>query len=177
MDVLSAIDKRRSVRAFKPIPVEQEKLTRLLNAANLAPSAGNLQGYEIVLVRDAARRERLARASFDQGFVSQAPICLVFLANPKRSATDYGERGKRLYCVQDATIAVSYAQLSATALGLATCWVGAFDDSLVLEAVEAKRTGLIPVAVLPVGYAAEKPIAAGRRELEDLIHEETIRGR
>ena len=177
MDVFSAIDKRRSVRTFRPLPIEEAKLGQLLNAINLAPSAGNLQAYEVVLVRDAARRMRLARASFGQDFVSQAPVCLVFLANPKRSATDYGERGKRLYCIQDATIAVSYAQLSATALGLATCWVGAFDDSGVLEAVEAKKTGLFPVAVLPIGYAAEDPPAAGRRELEDLLHEETIRSR
>jgi nitroreductase len=176
MDIFTVIRKRRSVRSFADKPVEAEKLGQILEAVNLAPSAGNLQAYEVVLVRDIKKRRKLANASYGQRFVHEAPLSLVFLASPARSAGEYGKRGEKLYCIQDATIAVSFAVLAITALGLASCWVGAFDDQGVLEAVEAENSGLVPVAVLPVGYATEDPLPAGRRSLKDLVHTETVRG-
>jgi nitroreductase len=149
--------------------VEDEKLDCILKAANQAPSAGNLQAYEIYLVRDTAVLRALAFAALGQVFVAQAPLALVFCAHPARAASRYGERGKRLYAVQDATIACTYAMLAATALGLATVWIGAFEDNGVLSAVGGPK-GQIPVAILPIGYDAEKPARTPRRRLEDLVH-------
>ena len=120
------IKRRRSVRAFAPEAVEAEKVTQVLAAANVAPSAGNLQGYEIFRVTREKERAALARAALDQFFVAQAPMVLVFCANQVRSAAKYRERGARLYAIQDATIACAFAMLAATALGLGTVWVGAF---------------------------------------------------
>jgi len=76
-----------------------------------------------------------------------------------------------LYCVQDATIAVTYAQLAATAVGLATCWIGAFDESEAAR-VLSLPPGERPVAMLPVGYAAETPARTSRRPLADLVREQ-----
>lgn len=160
---------RHSIRAFSSRAVEQEHLQAILDAANRAPSAGNLQAYEIYVVTNRARREDLAWAALDQEFVAQAPVVLVFCAHPARSEKKYGERGRWLYSIQDATIACAYAQLAATALGLATVWVGAFREEAVREAIGADR-GLLPVAVLPVGYAGEEPEITTRRPLESLVH-------
>jgi nitroreductase len=104
----------------------------------------------------------------DQRFLAQAPVVLLYAANATRGAK-YGERGAQLYCVQDATIAAAYTQLAATALGLATCWVGAFDDAQVARAAQLPA-GQRPVALLPVGYAAETPRRTPRRKLEELVH-------
>jgi nitroreductase len=175
MELNDAIAARRSVRAFRKRPVEPAKLDAILRAANAAPSAGNLQGYAIVAVRDAKARARLAEASLGQAFVAEAPVALVFCADARRSGSKYGRRGETLYAVQDATIAAAYAQLAAVDAGLATVWVGAFDDAAVAEVVGAPPHAR-PVAILPVGYAAEKPEAAGRRALEDLVHAERFRG-
>jgi nitroreductase len=163
------VQSRHSIRAFTSRPVGQDHLRAILDAANRAPSAGNLQAYEIYLVTSRARREDLARAALDQEFVAQAPVALVFCAHPARSTRKYGERGRWLYSIQDATIACAYAQLAATALGLATVWVGAFDEKAVREAIGADR-GLLPVAILPVGYAGEEPEITARRPLESLVH-------
>jgi len=160
---------RHSIRAFADRPVAAEMLQAILDAANRAPSAGNLQAYAIYVVTNPAARGALARAAFDQAFVGQAPVALVFCAHPARSAWKYGERGRTLYCVQDATIACAYAQLAAAALGLATVWVGAFDEEAVRRALGADRD-LRPVAVLPIGYPAEEPEITGRRPLESLVH-------
>lgn len=86
-----------------------------------------------------------------------------------RSAAKYRQRGAGLYSVQDATIACAYAQLAATELGLGTVWVGAFDDDAVAKAVNAKPDWK-PVAILPIGYAAEAPAATPRCNLTDLVH-------
>lgn len=163
-----AVRARHSIRAFASRPVEQDHLRAILDAANRAPSAGNLQAYEIYVVTNRARREDLARAALDQEFVAQAPVVLVFCAHPARSARKYGERGRWLYSIQDATIACAYAQLAATALSLATVWVGAFAEEAVREAIGAVSS-LLPVAILPVGYAGEKPEITTRRPLESLV--------
>jgi len=128
-----------------------------------------LQAYEIFLVQDENKKRELALASFAQSFVAEAPVVLVFCANPGRSEKRYGKRGKNLYCIQDATIAAAYAQLAAVDLGLGSCWVGAFDEKEVLR-ILGNPEGLIPVAIIPIGYPAEQPPSTGRRKLEDIVH-------
>lgn len=172
MKFFELVKERRSVRAFTARSIEQEKLQAILETANRAPSAGNLQAYEVYAVTNRSRLVALARAAFDQQFIAQAPVSLVFCAHPARSARKYGQRGTSLYCVQDATIACAYAQLAATALGLGSVWVGAFDESKVREAIDVSKE-LLPVAVLPIGYAGEKPEVTSRRSLATIVHHVT----
>jgi nitroreductase len=177
MEFFETVHARQSVRAYQAKPVEAKQLEAILSAANQSPSAGNVQGYQILIVRDAATVRSLAKASFSQMFITQSPIVLAFCADPARSGAKYGDRGERLYCVQDATIAAAYAQLAAAALGLATCWIGAFDEQEVAK-VLGLRADLRPVAMLPVGWPAEKPPRTLRRALNDLVreHKATIEG-
>jgi nitroreductase len=168
MDFFEAVKTRRSIRAFKTRPVEEEKMNRIIETVNLAPSAGDLQAYEIVVVKDSRRKNKLAKAAGDQGFVSEAPICLVFLAYAERSSRKYGRRGSELYCLQDASIATAYAQLAATALGLASTWVGAFDEEAVANAIKASRNKR-PIAILPIGYGDETPETTPRREISKIV--------
>jgi len=113
------------------------------------------------------KREALAKAAFDQTFLAEAPVCLVFCADPARSAARYGSRGANLYSVQDATIAGCFAMLAATDLGLATVWVGAFDEEEVRKVVGVES--LRPVAMFALGYAAEEPEPSTRRRIEDIF--------
>ncbi|MCL4402122.1 MAG: nitroreductase family protein [Acidobacteria bacterium] len=150
--------------------MEPDKLKAVLDAANRAPSAGNLQSYEIYVTARAEDRAALACAARRKDFIKQAPVSLVFCAHPARAVERFGERGIRLYSVQDATIACAFAVLAATALGLATVWVGSFDEAAVRR-VLGLAEGLQPVAILPLGYAAEEPGLSPRRPLEDLVHQ------
>lgn len=170
MDFFAVAEARRSVRAFQPKAVESEKLQKILETVNRAPSAGNLQAFEVYIARDPADRQAIAAAALGQTFAAQAPVALVFCAHPARASARYGERGSRLYAPQDATIACTYAMLAAQSLGLATVWVGAFSDEKVRLAIRAPE-GQIPVAILPIGYPAESPPAPPRRRLEDLVRE------
>jgi nitroreductase len=162
MEFFEVIEKRRSVRAFADAPVQNDKLERILAAARLAPSAGNLQAFQIAVIEDEATKKTLAAAAMGQAFLAEAPVVLVFCASPEQSEGRYGERGASLFCLQDATIAACYAQLAATALGLASCWVGAFDEGRVSRALKAPPR-LRPAAMMPIGAPAEAPERPQRR--------------
>jgi nitroreductase len=172
MDYFEAVKTRRSTRAFQKKPVEEEMIRRIIEVINLAPSAGDLQAYEVIVVKDPMLKDKLAKAALDQSFVSEAPVCFVFVAYPQRSSKKYGRRGSELYCVQDATIATTYAMLAATALGLSSTWVGAFDEEAAARAVGAAG-GKRPVAILPVGYAAESPENTPRRPVSEIAFLDT----
>lgn len=174
MDFFDAVKKRRSTRAYARRPMEESDTKQLLEAINSAPSAGNLQSYEIFMVKSESNKKAVAEAtavgtSASQSFIAGASIILIFCANSKRSSK-YGDRGRNLYSIQDATIAAAYSQLAATALGLASVWIGRFDEEKVLKVLK-NPVGLRPVAVIPVGYPAEDPDATPRRKLDDLVHE------
>jgi nitroreductase len=172
MDYFEAVKTRHSVRAFQKKPVEEEKIRRIIEAMNLAPSAGDLQAYEVIVVKDPMLKDKLAKTALGQSFLSEAPVCFVFVAYPERSSKKYGRRGSELYCIQDASIVTTYAMLAATALGLSATWVGAFDEEAVARAVGATK-GKRPVAILPIGYAAESPESTPRRPVSDVAFLDT----
>jgi nitroreductase len=167
MEFAEVLTKRRSVRSYTPELVEENKLRRIFEAANIAPSAGNLQAYQVRVVRDKAKKNALAKAAHGQGFIAEAPVCLVFCADPRRSAAKYGKRGSDLYSVQDATIAATFAMLAAVDLGLATVWVGDFDEKKVQRVLGVRS--IRPVAIFSLGYAAEQPQPSPRRAIEEIF--------
>jgi len=168
MEFAELVEERRSIRAFEEREVEPAKLDDILHAASRAPSAGNLQAFRVAVARGPSLRRRLAQAARDQDFVAQAPVVLVFLADPSASAVKYGRRGAALYAVQDATIACAYAQLGACNAGLGSCWVGAFRENQVRAALGVGQE-LRPVALLPMGYSAEIPEVTSRRPLSETV--------
>lgn len=169
MNFFELAKNRHSIRAFQEKKVDPEKIKKILEAARSAPSAGNLQAYKICVVKGQKVRQEIAEAA-DQEFLAEAPVILVFLAEPSQSSQKYGQRGEKLYSLQDATIASSYAQLAATSLGLGSCWVGAFDEEQVSEVIESPND-LKPVVLLPIGYPDEKPPLKTRRLLSELVWE------
>ncbi len=168
MEFFEVLKNRHSIRSYQKRPIEEEKLLKIMEAIRSAPSAGNLQAYEVYVVLDERKKIEIAKWALNQWFIAEAAAVLVFFANPKRSAIKYGKRGAELYCIQDATIACTYAQLSAVALGLGTCWVGAFEDNGIKASLSVPMD-LKPVAILTIGYPAEEPILTPRRNLEEIF--------
>jgi nitroreductase len=169
MEFFDVIQRRYSVRKFTDQPVEPEKLLQILQTANLAPSSGNLQPYEIYVVTNAKKRDGLSCAALAQESIAKAPVVLVFCTHPELTQGRYTERGTRLYTVQDASIACAFAMLAATNLGLGCVWVGTFDEKVVRLIIEAPD-GQEPVVIMPIGYPAEFPDQHVRRLLEELTH-------
>lgn len=153
--------------------VPEDLVNQILAAAVQAPSAGNLQSWEFVVVRDRARKEGLVRAALDQEFLAQASVNIAVCANRARSAERYGVRGADLYCIQDCAAATQNIMLAATALGLGTCWVGAFDEDKVSE-VLMLPPNIRPLALIPIGYPGEDPEMPQRLPLEGIVHPEVF---
>ena len=176
MKFFEVIKNRTSIRSYSSKEIEEEKLQKILDVINSAPSAGNLQSYRVIVVKDKNQRNNLAASSLSmarktkQTFISEAPISLVFLAIPSTSSIRYGKRGSSLYSIQDATIAAAYAQLAATSLGLSSVWVGSFNTENVSKLVNAKQDE-IPIAIIPIGYSNEESNPTTRKSKEELFFE------
>jgi nitroreductase len=162
MDVLEAIRTRRSIRKYRPELVPEEKLEMILEAARLAPSAGNRQPWRFVVVQNVDRKKALAEVANNQAFLKDAAAIIVAVGDPEASARWYEK---------DTMIALEHMVLAATALGYGTCWIGAFDEDA------AKRLLRIPakmkvVAILPIGVSSEKPAPKPRKDLSEIFFKE-----
>ncbi|MFH2105088.1 MAG: nitroreductase family protein [Parcubacteria group bacterium] len=172
MEFRDLIKTRHSIRAFQDKEVPAEKLQAILEAIQQAPSAKNLQSFEVVLVRQKETIKKLAGAALrPQPFIAEADSILVFFTNSKRITENSDERDIKLYPIQDATIAITQAHLAAANEGLGSVWIGSFDEAKASKILNAP-TGLRPIAMLPIGYPAEKPAEKERRALDDIIHQE-----
>jgi len=170
MDVLDAIKARRSVRAYQNKPVEEELLQKLLDAARLAPSANNRQDWKFVVVKDATVREKMIEACCNQKFVGQAPVVIVACTTDDKRIMRSGYQ----CCAVDVTIAVDHMTLAAAALGLGTCWIGAFERDKVAK-VLGLPSSVQPVHVLPLGYPAETPPARPRKKPDEVVCVDTYK--
>lgn len=171
MECLEAIKGRRSVRKFKDTPVDKEIIKELLDAAQMAPSAGNLQARDFIVITNKITKQKLAKAALDQTFIEKAPCIIVAVANIERSSRIYKTRGE-FYAIQDATAGIMNLLLAAYSRGLGTCWVGAFDDNAVSK-ILGLPCQIRPIAIIPVGYSEEEPAAPQRLGFERIVHWET----
>jgi len=167
---LNLLESRRSVRLFSDEPVSGECLDYILKCAKTAPSAGNRESWDVIVVSDDEVRFDLSRAALDQEHIMNAPLILVVCANYVRSMSSYGERGI-LYALEDSVIACTYMMLAAQASGLNTCWTGAFEDEDVREILNLP-SHVRPVSLLAVGKGLEDPDPSYRMPLEEHVHHE-----
>ncbi|TAJ44634.1 nitroreductase family protein [Methanofollis fontis] len=170
-EFLSFLEARQSVREYIDGDLRDDEVDAILRAVSSAPSAGNREAWDVVLVRSEDQREALAEAAFDQEHISRAPMIFVVCANYVRSMSRYGERGI-LYALQDATIACTYMMLAAHALRLHACWTGAFDEDGVREVLDIPAH-VRPVALLAVGRGVVPTARTDRMPVGEHVHRET----
>ena len=164
MDVLSAIQGRRSIRQYSSQPIEDIKLNKVLGAARLSPSANNRQSWKFVIVKDNETRANLAEAAGGQLFVGQAPVILVACGTDPDSIMMCGQHR---YTV-DLSIATAYMILEAYEQGLGTCWLGSFDEKRVKEILGIPE-GIRVVAMTPLGYPTDSPAERPRKNLDEIV--------
>jgi len=173
MEFFDVIKSRRSIRSFKNHALPQEVINQLIDAARLAPSAGNAQSWAFVMVTDVKAKQALASAAWGQKWLEEAAVVFVVCADLKRAEESYDERGRTLYCIQDTSAAVENILLAATALGLGACWMGAFHEEEIRKVIKAP-SWMRPVAMVPVGVPNESPRARSRRSADEVVHMETF---
>jgi len=148
MEVMQAIRKRKSIRAYLDKSVEDEKLELILQAARLAPSANNRQEWRFIVVRDKSKRNRLMQAAKGQSFVREAPVIIACCADdPDQHVMTCGQ----LCYPIDVAIAIDHMTLKAAEEGLGTCWIGAFYEDKVKEILNIPNN-IHVVELLALGY-------------------------
>jgi nitroreductase len=145
MEVFEAIRKRHSVRSYLPDEVSSEKLEKILEAARLAPSAGNIQPWHFIVVSDQQKRKKLSKGRYAK-FLVESPVVLVGCGDKRTSPNWYKV---------DTAIAMQNMVLTATSEGLATCWIGSFNENQVKELLSIPERFRV-IALLAVGYRHEK---------------------
>jgi nitroreductase len=166
MEFYEAVQKRLSVRSYKPDPVPEEVLNRVLEAGRLAPSAKNLQPWKFIVVTDPAIRQALVPACKGQGSVGQAPVVICGCAIEAQVWKGMG--GYWSAEAVDLTIAIEHMILAAAAEGLGTCWIGAFIEAEVRK-VLAIPEGVKPIALTPLGYPAVDSKPRPRKPLSEIV--------
>jgi nitroreductase len=167
MDFSTLIERRYSVRAYKPDPIGDEKLRKVLEAARLAPTATNRQAFQFVVVHTAGREDELKRIYNKDWFV-QAPVVICACGIP---ADNWVRKDGKNYNDVDVAIAMDHLILAATDEGLGSCWIGAFDAQSCRE-VLGLPDGVEPIAFTPLGYPADEPKPKKRKGLSELVRHE-----
>jgi len=167
MEFSELIARRYSVRAYKPDPVEDDKLRQVLEAARLAPTAANRQSFQLIVIRTAGKQAELKRLYQREWFL-QAPLIICVCALPSQA---WARRDGKNYADVDATIAMDHLILAATNLGLGTCWVAAFDPQAAREILQLPE-GVEPIAFTPLGYPADQLGPKERKPLSELVRYE-----
>lgn len=173
MDFYKVISTRRSIRKYKPVPVEEEKLNRILEAARIAPSACNRQPWHFIVIKDTGAKNNLKKAQVylspnERDWFYTAPVIICACGE---SSNSWIRKDGKDYRDIDVAIAFEHLILAATVEGLGACWIGAFDP------VPAKKVlgipeGIEPIAFTPLGYPDESPQDRGRKSINEIIHRE-----
>ena len=169
-ELSSFLSTRRSVRHYTKHEIPDDILSQIFATTRAIPSAGALESWDAVVVRDESIKEALYDASFSQEHILSAPVILVVCANYIRSMSRFAEQGI-MYAIEEATIAATYMMLAAHAVGISSCWTGGFDPVEVREILLLPEH-VRPIVLLTLGYASSIPSACERMDTAEHFHED-----
>ena len=162
--LLNSIKERFSVRKFKDMEIESEKIDIILKAAQLAPSARNYQPWKFVVIRDKSLRNKLTDICKGQKFVSEAPITIAICCNNLDYTMTCGEKGYTI----DGAIAGEHIALQAVELGLGSCWIGAFYQDEMAKLINLPEDYRV-VSLLPIGYPAVERKTRVLKNIDEIV--------
>lgn len=166
MEYYEVIKKRKSIRKYKPDPIPDDVLNRILDAGRMAPSAKNYQPWHFIVIREPEMKKKVAEACVNQLFIAEADVIICGCAFEKIA---WGRMGNYMAAwPHDLSIALEHIILAATNEGLGTCWIGKFDEKMVKDLLQIPEAVRV-VALTPVGVPAEEAKERGRLNLEDIV--------
>jgi nitroreductase len=169
MEFIELVKLRRSVRRYLDRPVEDEKLSYILDCGRLAPSACNYQPWFFVVVESPEAKGRLGEAYKPTWLVS-APVVIVVCADHSKA---WVRADGKKYADVDAAIAMDHITLAAAEKGLGTCWVGAFNEKAVRGALHLPDH-IEPVVMTPLGYPADPVPQKARKSLQEILRRDAF---
>ncbi len=168
METLKCIQTRRTIRQYQGKELGKDQIATLIDAGRYAPSAGNLQNWRFIVVRNPSVKAKLSDACVQQVFIEQAPVVIVITADLDKAEAFYGARGKEVYSRQNAAAAAQNILLCAHDLGLSGAWVSAFDEAMISRVLGLPGHVRAEV-VIPIGYPDEQVPIPPRFPIEGIL--------
>lgn len=176
MDFDKCLENRRSIRKFKDKEVHPDDVIELIDAARKAPSAGNLQSWKFIIIKNQNIKNKVADACFQQNWISQAPIIIVVCANIDEVKRMYGVRGEMLYSIQNCALATQNILLKATEMGLCSSVISAFEEGMLKRILKIPDEAR-PQTIITVGYSDEFPPKKILHTIESMTYFDEYGGR
>jgi nitroreductase len=164
MEYFDVISKRRSIRSYRNDNVEKKKVDMILEAACIAPTAKNLQSFKIFVIDTSNMKEKISKI-YPREWVLEAPLVILVCSNPGKN---WIRNDGKNYSDVDAAIVMDHIILAATDLGLATCWIGAFNKKAAMEILNLDSE-LEPIAFTPIGYEKDPPPDRTRKNINEIV--------
>jgi nitroreductase len=142
---------RYSVRNYKNVPVEKEKILKVLEAGRLAPSAVNYQPLHFIVITDGNVKNKVLEV-YSRDWIRKAPVLIVVCGDHSQS---WKRKDGKDHCDIDAAISADHITLAAADMGLGTCWVCAFDAEKCHKVLDLPEN-LEAIALLPMGYPSQE---------------------
>jgi len=164
MDFYDVIKSRRSIRGYKNDPIPADALNRIAEAVRLAPSACNMQPWNFRIVLNETMRNNICQ-QYRADWLKEAPAIAVVLGNKENC-------WKRLegdpIVTMDIGIVMEHFVLAATAEGLGTCWICAYDIAAMNRVLGIMEPWSV-YAISPLGYAAADPRPLERKPVDEIF--------
>jgi len=168
MEFYEVIRTRRSIRSYRPDPIPEDVLNRVLESVRIAPSGSNRQPWEFIIVKDEELKKQMVPVCGNQNFIAEAPLIIV--ACGYNIHYNRGGYMGEMSMLVDVSIAFTHLVLAARAEGLGTCWIGSFNNE------DVKKTLNIPkdvnvVAITPLGYPKYEGFAepSRRKSISEIV--------
>lgn len=177
---MNPIFSHRSIRKYKPDPIPQDVLAKVLEAGTRASNTGNMQVYSLIVTTDEQIRQQLAPCHFNQPMVKQAPVIITFCADIRRFSLWCEQRGAKpeydnfvwfINASIDVILAAQNVILEAENHGLGICVLGTttYTADKIIDILDIPH-GVIPVTALVMGYPDENPPLTDRLPVEAVVH-------
>jgi nitroreductase len=169
MNTVQAIHTRRSIRKYQKIPLSDDIIRTLLDSIAASPSSGNLQNWKVIVVTKSQTKESLASACFEQQWIAHAPALVVICSDQKAAVQFYGKRGEMLYSIQNCAAATQNVLLTATHMGLGSCWISSFDEQAIKDILKIPDS-IRPQSIVTVGFADEIVSAPPKKSPREYLY-------
>ncbi|MDY6788645.1 MAG: nitroreductase family protein [Candidatus Nanohaloarchaea archaeon] len=167
-EFLETLQTRATVKKYTSEGVDRKKIGKILEAARWAPSAGNMQSWEFLIVEDQDLKDKLSEYAYNQEHLRDAPLNIVVLGNVKTAKDRYEDRGE-LYMIQENAAAMQNMLLMADMLGLGAAWVGAFQEEKVKDLLKIPEK-LRPLSIITLGHPKERPRPSNKHRVSDVTY-------